>query len=62
MTADRWPVPFGRVSEEIAADLRSVRHDGRVVEHSLVADLHLEEALISSGQFLGHRPEHQGQE
>lgn len=55
-------IPFGGVSEEVAADLGSVRDDRGVVEKRFVPDLHLEELLIPGGQLLGPGAERQQQQ
>lgn len=54
-------VPFGRVSEEIAANLSSIWNDRRVVEKGFVTDLHLEKLLVPSGQLLGPGAQRQQQ-
>jgi len=54
--------PFGRVPEQVAADLGAVRDDGGVVEQRLVSDLHLEEPFVSRGQLLGRGSQTQQQQ
>ena len=54
--------PFGRIPEQISADLGSVGNDGGVVEKGLVSDLHLEQTLVPGGKLLGHRPQDQDQD
>lgn len=52
MSAWMFALPFRRVPEQVAADLRAVGDDRRVVEQRLVSDLHLEEPLVPGGQLL----------
>lgn len=54
-------VPLRRVPEEVAADLSSVGEHRGVVEEGLVADLHLEELLVTRGQLLGPRAQREQQ-